>query len=162
MRIHTAALALFIACAGPAPAHDYKIGDLEIEHPHVSATTANSLSAAGYFGVTNTGSAPDRLLGFAAEGATLTLHLSQVDDNGVATMKMLPDGIDLPPGETVILAPGALHVMFTGMTAPLVAGQMEYATLIFEKAGRIVVEFKVEAGGAAAHDHRAAGATGSE
>ena len=56
-----------------------------------------------------------------------------------------------PAGATVTLAPQGLHVMFMGLDAPLVAGASIPATLVFERAGEIAVEFKVEP--------RAAGAT---
>ena len=52
---------------------------------------------------------------------------------------------EIAPGETLTLAPGAAHVMFEGMGGdPLKVGESVPATLVFERAGRIDVEFKVE------------------
>ena len=58
---------------------------------------------------------------------------------------MLPvEGVEIPPGQTVTLEPGAMHVMFMGLGAPFVAGETVAATLVFEKAGRVEVEFNVQ------------------
>jgi hypothetical protein len=43
--------------------------------------------------------------------------------------------------------------MFIGLKAPFVKDQTVRATLVFEKAGRIDVEFQVEALGAPQHSH---------
>ena len=58
-----AALAL---AASAALAADYKAGDIEIKNPWARATPAGAKVAAGYFTLTNTGSAPDRLVGVTA------------------------------------------------------------------------------------------------
>ena len=137
-----------------AGAHDYRLEDIEISHPHTGVTTASSLSAAGYLRLINHGTLPDRLIGIRTDAGMAMIHLSLVDDQGIASMKMLPDGIEIPAGATVTLEPGALHVMFTDLAAPFVAGAMIPATLSFAKAGSIAVEFEVEAKGAP-HRHGA-------
>ncbi|MBP9950115.1 MAG: copper chaperone PCu(A)C, partial [Cypionkella sp.] len=88
-------------------------------------------------------STPDRLIGVEVNGVTeASLHISETDANGVATMRAL-DGVDIPVGDTAVLEPGAMHVMLMGLTAPLLAGDMVPATLIFEKAGRVQIELMV-------------------
>ena len=52
--------------------------------------------------------------------------------------------IDIPPGQTVELKPGQLHMMLVGLKAPLKAGDMLPLTLRFEKAGDVKVDLKVE------------------
>jgi copper(I)-binding protein len=60
------------------------------------------------------------------------------------------EALEIPPGETVRLAPGGMHVMFMGLDAPLTADGSVPATLVFETAGEIEVEFRVEPRDAAA------------
>ena len=63
-------------------------------------------------------------------------------------------------GETVVLEPGGYHIMLMGLTKPLTEGEMVPATLIFEHAGRIEVEFMVDPPGGMDHstmDHSAMG-----
>ncbi|MFL6803549.1 MAG: copper chaperone PCu(A)C [Xanthobacteraceae bacterium] len=59
-------------------------------------------------------------------------------------------GIAIAPGKDVTLAPGGLQVMFTDIKKPLKQGDKIPATVTFEKAGKVDVEFNVQAGGAGA------------
>jgi periplasmic copper chaperone A len=73
---------------------------------------------------------------------------SMVMEQGVAKMRPVEGGLEIKPGETVELKPGSFHVMLTGLTQPLEKGQRVKATLQFEKAGKVDVEYSVEAAGA--------------
>lgn len=53
------------------------------------------------------------------------------------------EGIDLPAGEAVQLKPGGYHIMIMQLAAPLQKGATIQLTLVFEKAGEIVVDFPV-------------------
>jgi hypothetical protein len=66
------------------------------------------------------------------------------------------NAIDVPPGQTVELKPGAWHMMLIGLKAPLKAGDKVPMTLKFEKAGEVKVELKIEEvapGAPAEHKH---------
>jgi hypothetical protein len=69
-------------------------------------------------------------------------------EGGVMKMRPLPAGLEIKPGETVELKPGGFHMMLTGLTQPLVQGQTEKATLKFEKAGTLEVEYAIQGIGA--------------
>ena len=56
---------------------------------------------------------------------------SMVHENGVMKMRALPDGIEIPAGGMVKLAPGGLHLMLMGLKQTLQAGQMLEVELIF-------------------------------
>lgn len=128
----------------PAAAHDVAAGALQIIHPAIPAPAANARSAAGYMVLANEGSTPDRLIGVETviAGAAM-LHTTDFGADGVARMRHLP-AIDLPAGGIVTLEPGGMHVMFMGLTAPLAEGDMVSATLVFEQAGRVAIEFMVD------------------
>jgi len=135
--------------ATPAFAHDFSKGSLRVEHPWSRATPKGASVGAGYLVIENRGSAADRFLSVkvSPEIAERTeIHEMAVTD-GVMRMRPLAKGVELAPGKTVKFEPGGLHVMFMNLKRPLEKGQRIKATLVFEKAGEIEVEFAVEAMG---------------
>jgi len=52
--------------------------------------------------------------------------------------------LEIPAGGTVSLEHGGYHIMFMGLMAPLTEGQMVKGALIFERAGRVEIEFQVD------------------
>ena len=154
-------LSLILALmAVPATAHEVTTESLVIDHPYALETAATAMSGAGYMTITNTGPDPDRLLAVRADFPRVTLHGTQTDAQGVT--RMVPvEGIAITPGETVTLAPGGTHVMFMGLDGdPFEEGERISATLVFERAGEIAVEFWVEprTGATTGHDGHDEGA----
>lgn len=154
--ILAAALALF--AVQPAFAHDYKIGQLEIGHPWARMTPAGAKVGGGYLSVENDGKEADRLVSGTAEiSDRVEIHEMTVKD-GVMNMRMLADGVEIPAGGEIKLAPGGYHLMFIGLKQPLKQGESFKGTLTFSKAGTVDVEFKIEGMGGpkaapAAEDH---------
>jgi hypothetical protein len=141
-RILAVLAAVFLT--GPALAHGITVGDLEIIHPHIPQPAATAKAAGGFMAIVNNGSEPDRLIGVESDIAMKSdVHESKVDANGVGTMEHV-DSIEIPPGGTVNLEHGGYHVMFMGLTGPLLEGEMHKAVLIFEKAGRVEIEFQID------------------
>jgi hypothetical protein len=124
-------------------AHEYKLGDLVIDHPVARTTTATAMSGAGYLVVTNTGNTDDTLLAVRADFPRVMMHDTETVDD-IATMFHI-DSLVIPAGETVTFAPGGKHVMFMGLDGdPFEEGETVPATLVFEKSGEIDIEFNVE------------------
>jgi len=141
-------LALCAMLIAPAVAHEYTVGSLHIGHPWSRATPKGAAIGAGYLKITNNGTAPDRLLGGSSEAAkSFELHVMSME-KGVMKMRPVEGGIEIKPGETVEFKPESYHVMFVGLKEPLVQGHRVKATLDFEKAGKVAVEFVVESIGA--------------
>ena len=141
------AIALSI-CACEALAADYNVGSIAIGNPWTRATPKGATVAGAYMSISNKGSAPDRLVGgSAAVAGQFEVH-SMVMEQGVAKMRPVEGGLEIKPGETVELKPGGFHVMLTGLKQPLQKGQKVKGTLEFEKAGKVDVEYTVEAIGA--------------
>ena len=69
-------------------------------------------------------------------------------DNGVMKMRSVKNGIEIKPGQAVEFKPGGYHVMFIGLNKPFEQGEHVKATLKFEKAGDVSVDFTVEGIGA--------------
>ncbi len=142
--------ALLISTA--AHAHGVTAGDIEIIHPNIPQPAATAKAAGGFMGIANSGAEADRLIGVETDAsAKAELHISEVGADGVAKMTHL-DSIEIPAGDTVLLEPGGLHVMLMGLKGTLTEGDMVKATLIFEHAGRIEVEFMVDPPRGADHD----------
>jgi periplasmic copper chaperone A len=137
-----------LSVAPDASAFDYKIGNIEIDRPWSRATPKGAKVASGYLRITNRGSAPDRLIGGTfAQSRAVEVHEMSVE-RGVMKMRELKGGLEINPGATVELKPGALHFMFTDLARALAKGERIKGTLVFEKAGSVDVEYAVEAIGA--------------
>lgn len=115
---------------------------IEITKLRAFETTPVAKSAAGYLTLTNSGDAPAHLSGVRADFANAMLHKSETKD-GVTSMHHLHDGIVIPPGESAILEPGGLHLMFMGLTAPFVVGETRSVTLVFETLGEIEITLPI-------------------
>jgi copper(I)-binding protein len=149
-------LALMFAGGHEVWAHGFKLGDLEIGHPWSREVPAGASVAGGYLTIVNHGGAPDRLLSISSDiSAKAELHEMAVKD-GVMTMRQVEGGLEIPAGATIELKPGGYHLMFMGLKRLPKQGDTFPATLTFEKAGSVKVEFAVDAIGAtgeADHDH---------
>jgi periplasmic copper chaperone A len=147
-------LAALLASAPASQAHEYKAGDIVIGHPWSRQTPEGAKVAGGFLVLTNTGATADRLVGVSSSISMKgEVHEMAVDDKGVMTMRPVDGGIEVPAGGSVELKPGSYHLMFMGLTARPVEGETFEATLEFEKAGKVAVEFAVEAmGGAPKHE----------
>lgn len=164
-RIGIAAFTLLFlfALLQPLLAHEFKAGEIMIDHPWARATPEGAKVAGGFMVLKNMGSEPDRLVSATAEFAGKTeIHEMAVDDKGVMTMRPLADGLAIPAGGEVELKPGGFHVMFMQINRPAVEGEKLKGTLTFEKAGTVEVEFEVQAmgSGMGGHDHSSHGSNG--
>ncbi|MCB4769487.1 copper chaperone PCu(A)C [Ancylobacter sp. Lp-2] len=140
------ALALLLFAFDSAHAHGYKAGALEIGHPWARMTPPGAKVGGAYLSIENTGSTPDRLVSVTVApdiAGRAEIHEMSVTD-GVMKMQMLPDGVAIPAGGKVALAPGGYHLMLQDLKQPLKEGASFKGTLTFEKAGTIAVDFKVE------------------
>jgi copper(I)-binding protein len=138
---------LLVAGVSPTLAQELKSGDLTIENPWSPATPKGAEVGSGYFTIRNEGATPDRLTGGAADFATVEIHQMKME-NGVMSMPQLKAGLVVPAHGSVRLAPGGYHLMFAHLTKPLMKGEKVKATLTFEHAPPLIVEFSVERIGA--------------
>jgi periplasmic copper chaperone A len=128
-----AALAAAVATASVAVVPPSKAADqIELRQPWARATPGKAQIAAVY--LTIRAPAGDRLVSVSSPvAARAELHESAMAG---MVMKMRPlAGLAIPAGQTVALAPGAIHIMLVGLKAPLRERQSFALTLTFEKAG---------------------------
>ena len=154
-RRHLLILSSVVALFGlPAAAHDYTLGSLKIGHPWARATPPTAPSGGGFLTVTNTGTTADRLVSVSSPAAAQVQVHEMKMDGTIMRMRELENGLEIPPGATVALAPGGLHLMMMGLKAPLKEATRVPVTLVFEKAGKVDVELQVMALGAAPDAHK--------
>jgi copper(I)-binding protein len=154
--------AALLAVSGAA-AHEFKVGALDIGHPWSLPTPKGASIAGGYLTITNKGKVADRLIGGASPVASqIELHeMASVD--GVAKTRVLANGLEIQPGKTVELKPGAHRILLLGLKEPFQSGQKVKGTLVFEKAGTVEIVYNIEEnaealngpanGGGAQHKH---------
>lgn len=140
--LRTLLLASIIAGTFSLPAASQSAGAITVSQAWARATPAHAPVAGGYLTITNTGSA-DRLIGGSTEiAAKLEVH-EMTMANGVMRMRELDSGLAVPAFGSVDLKPGGYHLMFQGLKHGLKEGDHFEATLRFEKAGPVVVDFAV-------------------
>ena len=150
MRLLITALALsgLAACQPAEPVASKTTVDTDGTHNVITATAAwcrptpNGAQTGACY-LTLKSSAGDRLTGVATPVSTATqIHgVSMVA--GVMHMDEMAGGLPLPADKAVSLAPGGVHLMLVGLTAPLVAGQTVPLTLGFEKSPALTVPAEV-------------------
>lgn len=143
---------LAMLCAGQAQAQNVTVKEAWIRG------TVPGQSATGAF-MELTGKSDARLIGVSTPvTANAEVHNMRME-NGV--MRMSPvEGIEIPAGKTVKLAPGGYHVMLMNLQKPLNAGDKVQLKLTFELADkkRETVDLEVEVrdikGRPASHHHQ--------
>ncbi|WP_310498650.1 copper chaperone PCu(A)C [Sandarakinorhabdus sp.] len=146
------AVSIGVLLATSAAAHDYRAGNIAIDHPVIRVASPVSKTGAGYLTLVNKGAAADRLLAvITTASARADLH-GTIAAGNVMQMRAQAGGVPVPAGATVRFAPGGLHIMFIGLRQAMPSGSTVAATLRFEKAGDVAVSFKAESA-ADAHQH---------
>jgi len=145
IRLAAAAATLLVSSlVGPAFAHDFRVGSLELKHPWSAKAPPVAPVLGGYLIIVNTGTEGDRLVGGStAVAERLELHESSLVD-GVARMRPAQEGIAIPAGDTIALEPGGAHIMLVNPKQRPAEGEKFKATLQFEKAGPVEVDFVVQ------------------
>jgi len=142
-----------------AQAHDFKAGEIVIDHPYATPSIAGTTTGGAYFrSLTNRGKAADRIVGASTPVAERVELHSMVMDGDVMRMRQVP-AIDLPPGQEVRMRHGqpGLHLMLINLKKPLADGERFDLTLRFERNGErkvtVWVQQPRDAGTAPAHKH---------
>lgn len=118
------------------------VGAIRIVDPWARATAGMATVGAAYMTLENTGATTDRLIEATSPIATDAELHAHIVDGDIMRMRGV-ESMDLPPGETVELQPGGLHVMLIGLSTPLQLGEHFPLTLTFAEAGTTTVEVEV-------------------
>lgn len=130
---------LLLSCG----ATDERAPDIAIGHGWTREMAPGQSAAAVYLTVTNQGDGDDRLAGAEVPGAAAASLHSSSSAGGVARMRALEDGLEIPAHSSVELKPGGTHIMLTGLQQPLEAGQTVDLNLGFARSGPRPVVIRV-------------------
>jgi copper(I)-binding protein len=120
-----------IALLGSIPAG--ALAQIEVKNAWVRGTVPAQTSSAAYMEITSNSGA--KLVGAASPAAGKVEVHNMKMENGV--MKMFPvDGIELPAGKPVKLAPGGYHVMLLNLKQQLKVGDKVPVSLTVEDADK--------------------------
>jgi copper(I)-binding protein len=143
----------------PAAAADYDVGSIHISQPWARATPKGAGNGAGYMTITNKGATTDRVNCVSDAASSQCVIHSMSIEGGIMRMRPVEGGLEIKPGQTVALSPGSYHIMFVDLKHPLVQGQTLKATLKFDHAGTVDIEYPIVAIGAPAPGAAAGGGT---
>ncbi len=133
-----------VAVASPVPpASDAATSGIHVDQAWIRATPPGAPAAGGFLQLHNAGGTDDRLLSVTTAAAARTEIHEVTEVDGVARMRPLADGLALPAGGAVSLAPGGYHLMLLEPVKPLVEGERVEATLRFAQAPEQRVVFAV-------------------
>jgi copper(I)-binding protein len=126
-----------------SPATVYDLGHIEVSRVRASPTPPTAAVTAIYLWITNRGSKADRLLAVSSPIAAKAEMHSTTTTGGIMRMRRV-EAVDIPPGVSIRIEPGALHIMLQGLKQPLQPGSAFPLTLEFRDAGMLVVQVPVK------------------
>ena len=141
IRKFCAAAAATLALSMPLFAHGPEIA----AHDAYARAGGIGKSGAVFLMIDNTGHEDDRLIAARSDvAARVELHTHKDMGDGVMKMMEVEEGFAVPAGGSHALARGGDHVMLMGLTQELKDGDPVTVTLVFEKAGEVVIEAAVD------------------
>jgi len=113
------------------------VGDFELAGFWVKESSLDL--SAGFGTIANTGASDDTLVGAEAPDVPM-IELHQTVDGVMQQV----EGFAVPAGSSLELAPGGNHLMFMGLTEPLVVGEDIEVTLRFESGATASITAPIE------------------
>lgn len=136
-------LGSLFALTSSAYAHDFKAGDLHIDHPWSKQVPPTSQVAAAFFNIMNHSNNSDELISASSPIAGKTELHAHMHEDGMMKMREV-EKIDIPANDSQALKPGGYHIMFFNLKEVPQLGESFPLTLNFKHAGTVKVEVKVE------------------
>ena len=118
---------------------------LMIKDAYARSAFDGAKTGAAFMQIMNHANEEDRLIAVRSDVAQkVQLHTHEDMGEGVMKMMHVPEGFAIPAGGTRALSRGGDHVMLMGLTRKLIDGGAIEMTLVFDKAGEIVVQIPVD------------------
>lgn len=139
--LKTLLTAAAVALAMPAHAGD----GIVVTDSYAIAASPMAKAGAAFIVIENPTDSDDRLIDARSDVAVkIELHTHKMDANGAMQMVHVPEGFVVPANGSHALKRGGDHVMLMGLKRPLLQGDAFPLTLVFEKAGELVIEVPVD------------------
>jgi len=139
---------LLLAGCAPGEPDGIRVEDVWVRAASASTASAahgQTANSAAFLTLHNDSPADDRLVEVRSDAAaSVEIHESFMEGE-VMRMRHLVDGLPLPAGERVELAPGGYHIMLIGLHQDLIAGESVTLTLVFAGHREITVSAEVRA-----------------
>lgn len=140
--LHRLALLCLLCASAAAQAHDYRAGDIIIDHPYAAPTAEDATRALVYLrGLANTGETDDALVAASTELAERVVFLVRGSEGA-------PQGVDavpVPAASKRALGPhSAEWIRLEGLKQPLVLGDRFDLQLRFARGGEVTVKVWVQ------------------
>lgn len=151
-------IALLCLFLNASYAHDFKVGNMVIDHPYATPTLSGQSTGAVYFrNLRNRGTEADRLLSAQTPAAArVALHRMQMQ--GEVMRMNAVQAIEIPAKSEMRMGHASTdgyHLMLEELKAPLKDGDSFALTLRFEKAGERTVQVHVQTPRkGATHEHK--------
>lgn len=147
MNLRQFSFALTLLISASASAHDYRSGNITVDHPYARATVAGQTSGGAYLTLENKGNSADTLVSAQSPAATsVEIHTMSMTADHVMRMREVGN-LEIKAKEKIAMQPGdGYHIMLIGLKAPLKVGDKLPLTLTFKKAGKIETSIFVEDG----------------
>lgn len=136
------ALALLLCPAWLGAAPEVTAGNISVAQAWSRPTPPVAAQGAAYLTIRNSSAKPDQLQSVATPVAGSAEFNETRKLRGVVQMRAVPS-LDILPGQTLRLEPGALHIMLLNLLHPLTAGTVYPLTLNFRDAGAVTVQVEV-------------------
>ncbi|HEY1492760.1 MAG TPA: copper chaperone PCu(A)C [Steroidobacteraceae bacterium] len=121
---------LLVVLLAALPAAHAAAPDITITGAWIRAVPGSAVAAA-YFDARNNGSQPLTIVGLrSSAAANAMIHESTLV--GTRSTMRVHERLSLPPGQTVHLSPGGMHVMLVDLKQPLKPGDEVQLVLLFQ------------------------------
>lgn len=142
-------VAIVVLVAGAANAQSaetsgpWKLGDIFVEQAWARLAPGGSGMGSVYLTVHNMSGQDDLLLAVDSPVAKSTAVYETKVKDGVASMDPLPMGVNLPSHDEVVMRPGGIHIMMSGVMKDTKVGSLLPVTMVFRDAGSLDLEVPV-------------------
>jgi len=134
--------------SGSVFAMDHGGAGIHVTQAWARPTIGHSANGVVYFSVSSHSEKDDVLIAVKAEVSSKAELHTHMREGDIMRMRRLEDGAVLPAGGTLKFAPGGHHVMLFGLNRPLKVGDTFSLILVFQEAGEVPVEVRVQKSGA--------------
>ena len=118
-------------------------GEVALHEAWARASVGAMKTSAVYLTLEVTGDQVERLIAAASPIAEVAALHTHVMDGDIARMRPVA-AIEIAPGASIVLEPGGLHIMLTGLEQSLVEGETLPLSLTFERAGTVELEVPIK------------------
>ena len=140
-------LVVTLLATGTAPAANkggpWKLGDIVVEQAWARLAPGGAGTGSVYLTVHNKSGQDDLLLAVDSNVAESTAVYSTEVKDGVVSMNPMPMGVNLPSHGELVMRPGGIHIMVTGVSKNTKVGDLMPVKMVFRDAGSLDFEVPV-------------------